>query len=65
MMYTIRNASEKTKETLNKFAQENNLTIAQALTLLLELGFEAYEQQKKGEKKYKNTLEAIKNLPEW
>lgn len=65
MMYTIRNASEKTKSILNKFAQENDLTIAQALTMLLELGFEAYEQQKKGEKRYKNTIDAMQKLPQW
>ncbi len=43
MMYTIRNASEKTKESLNRFADEHGLTVAEALTQLVELGMEKYE----------------------
>ena len=65
MVYTIRNVSEKTKETLNKYAEEHNLTIAEALQQLIDFGLEHYEQHKKNPKKYLNTQEALASLPEW
>ncbi len=65
MMYTIRNASEKTKEELNRFADEHGLTVAEALTQLVELGMEKYEQDRKNPKKYLGAMDAMKALPEW
>lgn len=65
MMYTIRNASEKTKEDLNRFAEEHSLTIAEALAQLVELGIEKYEQERKNPKKWKGAQDAVRSLPEW
>ncbi|MEW6035638.1 MAG: hypothetical protein AB1529_03425 [Candidatus Micrarchaeota archaeon] len=65
MMYTIRNAGRRTKEMLNRFADEHNLTIAEALDQLVELGLERYEQQRKSGKKFSSTQEAMNCLPPW
>ncbi len=64
-MYTIRNASGKTKEDLNRFADEHGLTVAEALAQLVELGMEKYEQDRKNPKKYLSAMDAMKRLPEW
>jgi hypothetical protein len=64
-MYTIRNASGRTKEMLNRFADEHNLTIAEALGQLVELGLERYEQQRRSGKKFSSTQEAMGRLPPW
>ena len=65
MMYTIRDVSEKTKDDLNRFADEHNLTIAEALGQLVEFGLAHYEQNRKNPKKYMTTQQAAKSLPEW
>ncbi|MFN7990760.1 MAG: hypothetical protein U0R44_01240 [Candidatus Micrarchaeia archaeon] len=65
MTYTIRNVTEATKERLNRFADEHNLTIAEALHQLVESGAEYHEQTRKNPKRYKNAQEAMKDLPEW
>jgi hypothetical protein len=65
MMYTIRNASEKAKEGLNRFAAEHGLTVAEALGQLVELGLERYEQNRRNPKRYSGIRDALKDLPEW
>lgn len=65
MMYTIRNVSEKTKETLNRFADEHGLTVAEALQQLTELGLERYEQERRNPRKYMDAREALRDLPKW
>lgn len=64
-MYTVRNVSEKTRQTIDAYAKEYDLTIAQALQQLVEFGLEYAEQHKKNPKKYLNSGEAIKQLPQW
>lgn len=65
MMYTIRNVSQKTKDDLNRYADEHNLTIAEALHQLVDFGMEYYEQHKKNPKKYSDVNDAMKKLPKW
>ena len=65
MMYTIRDPPEKAKEILLQYANEHKITIGQALLQLLEFGFEYYQLQKKENKKYRNSQDAIKSLPRW
>ncbi len=64
-MYTIRNLSQNTKKAITDHAKEYDLTIAEALQQLVELGLEYLEQQKKNPKKYLNTEAAIKSMPKW
>ena len=65
MMYTIRDVSEKTKEDLNRYASEHNLTIAEALGQLVDFGLAYHEQNRKNPKKRMIVQEAIQDLPEW
>jgi len=65
MMYTIRNVSRKTKDDLNRYAEQHGLTIAEALQQLVEFGMEYYEQHRKNPKKYADARGAMMGLPEW
>lgn len=65
MMYTIRNASEKSKELITDFAAMQKITVADAMAQLVEWGWIYYEQNKRKEKKYLNSESAVKNLPKW
>jgi hypothetical protein len=65
MVYTIRNVSEKTKETLAKYAEAHNITVGEALQQLVEFGTEFYTQNKKNPKKYLTAQDSMRTLPEW
>lgn len=65
MVYTIRNVSPKTKETLNRYAEEHNITIGEALQQLIDFGMEYYIQHRKNPKRYADVKGAMMGLPEW
>ena len=64
-MYTIRNLSLYTRKAILDHSKEYDLTIAESLQQLVEFGLEHLEQQKKNPKKFLNTEDAIKKMPEW
>ena len=63
MMYTIRNLAERTKTRINSFADEHNLTVAEAIEQLTEFGLEYFEQQRKNPKRFRNLSEALAEYP--
>jgi hypothetical protein len=65
MMYTIRNVSTRTKERLNRYAEDHSITIAEALGQLVEYGSEYYEQHRKSPKKFRDLKSAMKEMPSW
>ncbi|MEW6748872.1 MAG: hypothetical protein AB1295_04160 [Candidatus Micrarchaeota archaeon] len=65
MMYTIRNVSPRTKELLNRYAEEHNLTMAEALGQLVDYGVEYHMQNKRNPKRYADVKGAMAGLPEW
>ena len=64
-IYTIRNVDEHTRNLIDQYAKEYNLTIGQTLHQLIEFGMEYAEQHKKNPKKYLNTCDAMRSLPNW
>ena len=64
-IYTVRNVSEKARKTIDQYAREYDITIANALEQLVEFGIEYEEQHRKSPKKYITSKDAMKTLPEW
>ncbi len=65
MMYTVRNLGTKTKGAISAYANEHNLTMAEAISQLVEFGLEYYNKNKKPAKKYASAEEALKIFPSW
>ncbi len=61
-MYTIRNLNDQTKEVINRYASDHNLTVPEALQELVQFGLEYLEKNPPKNKPYKTLSEALKEV---